>query len=371
MNFRFFHPRIVVFPLRCVFFLWASSFLLSLSTAAQKEEPLGIVASRVLYATDESVLGANGKIQQKVLTEMLDGLMMTLTGRHSAIAAWQSLLHPKDIVGIKVSAAGRQSAGTRIETVMAVVRSLRSAGYSKNHIIIWDRNRSDLLACGFSETDPNYTLDWIDEQDGYDSNAPVKSPLLGRLIWGDSKFVPTSKLRIKDMNVGNDALSNQSYFAKVLARKVTRVIHIPSLQDSFLTGVNGAIVGMTLHNLDNWRRFTTPPNYGDPYLAEIYAGDLVAGKIVLTILDALFLQYAGGPFPAPAQTMENFSLFISYDPVAIDFTARRLLNEARGIHRLPSLTPLTAYIETAAASGLGIVEEKNIHLQRVRRKGWQ
>ena len=136
-----------------------------------------------------------------------------------------------------------------------------------------------------------------------------------------------------------------------------------------MTGLNGAIAGMVLFNIDNWRRFTTPPSFGDPYVSEIYAGEMIAGKVILTILDALFLQYAGGPFPNPAQTMENTTIFASYDPVAIDFTARGLLDEARALHRLPSIKSMTGYIESAAAIGLGVAEDPRIQLRRVKREG--
>jgi hypothetical protein len=60
-----------------------------------------------------------------------------------------------------------------------------------------------------------------------------------------------------------DQLSSQSYFTKVLTKEVTKVINVPSLADSYLTGVNGGIVNMTLPNIDNWRRFAKSASAGD------------------------------------------------------------------------------------------------------------
>ena len=65
------------------------------------------------------------------------------------------------------------------------------------------------------------------------------------------------------------------------------------LTDSYLTGINGGIVNMTLSNIDNWRRFAKAAAEGGSYIAEVYADPLIRDKVVLTFLDALILQYRG------------------------------------------------------------------------------
>ncbi len=346
-----------------LFFLLATP-----SRAVPYEPPAGPVASRLVFVTEDASVLPSGRPNPRAVTEMVDTLISALTGRKNATEAWRSLLHPKDVVGIKVSASGRMASGTRIETALAVIKGLKSAGYEKNSIIVWDRSKEDLLACGFRENDPDYTLEWTDGGSGYDPDSMQASPLLGKLMWGDSKFIPNEKLRLADLGGGgSQQFSNQSYLSKTLSKKVTRIIHIPSLQDHFLFGVNGAITGMTIHNMDNWRRFGTFSDHGESYLSALYQNENIAGKVAVTLLDALFLQYAGGPFPAPAQTLEYRTIFASYDPVAIDATARKLLDEARTAHRLPSVAPISSYIETSSLLGMGVSEEKKIRLQRVRR----
>jgi len=342
-------------------FLWVAALPVKLLG----QDEFSIVGSRVLYVMDPHCLEPGGEVRAEAVDRMVNSLLIGLTGRPTATSAWKSLLHEDEVVGIKVSASGQKASGTRLATVMAVVRGLRAAGFSREQIVVWDRNRQDLLASGFSESSPDYELQWIDPADGYDEESPVSAPILGKLIWGDSKFVPRSQQRFADLAGGTHQLSSQSYVSNVLSRKVTRVIHIPSLQDSFLTGINGALAGMVLHNLDNWRRFTTAPFFGDPYLAEIYATEVISGKVVLTLLDGLFLQFAGGPFPNPAQTVENFTIFASYDPVALDATARRLINEVRAEHRLPDVNSQSGYIESAALLGLGVEGEDKILMRRI------
>jgi hypothetical protein len=323
-----------------------------------------LVASRVLVASEQSSVHSSGSVRESVVRQMVDRLLLSLTGRRSVSEAWLSLVQPGEVVGIKVSVSGGRIGGTRIETVQAVIDGLRAAGFSREQIIVWDREKADLLVAGFSENHPAYTLRWVDAKGGFDHDTFTTSPLIGQLIWGDHQFQD----RTGQLGVGGRAggqYSSKSHFARVLSDEVTKVIHVPSLQDHFLTGINGALVGMTLHNLDNWRRFASPPGAGAAYLAETYGHELIAGKVVLTIMDGLFLQYAGGPFPSPAETIENFSILMGYDPVALDAVAREFLNEARLARRLPKLEPLTQYIESAEAMGLGLAALDKIQFREI------
>jgi hypothetical protein len=282
----------------------------------------------------------------------LDRLVMDLTGQSTVAAAWLALVRPSDVVGIKVSTSAGPLGGTRAAVAEAVAAGLRSAGFPRERILVWDRDRESLLRNGFLEDHPDYTLRWIDPRTGYDTKAIVTAPVLGRLIWGDSRFGEGGG-RFADLLDSGDQLSSTSYFAEILSREVTAVINIPSAMDSFLTGVHGAIAGMTLNNLDNWRRFVKAPEHGDPYLAEIYADETIRGKVVLTILDALIVQYAGGPLPAPNFTVDNGALFASRDPVAIDSMLVEMVDNVRVASKLPPVRPLTTYLESAKALGLG------------------
>lgn len=321
--------------------------------------------SVVVYAIEPASIGELRTVNRPVARRMLDNMLMALTGQRSPTEAWRSLIRPTDTVGIKVATSGGPISGTRVETAFAVIDALRAAGVPGDQIVVWDRGREDLLRAGFKTDSPDYKLRWIDPVHGYDETAMVTAPLLGRLIWGDAKFGrrPQGDL-IEQLSTG-DQLSNQSFFAKVLTGEVTRIIHIPSLSDSFLTGVHGALADMTLSNIDNWRRFARPPQHGDPYLVDVYADPVIYDKVVLTILDALFLQYAGGPLPHPHFTIENHALFASRDPVAIDATARRLINEARVANRLPKVDDMSRYIDSAEYYGLGSATEETIELIRV------
>lgn len=318
--------------------------------------------SAVFFATENASLGPLQRPNAAVVQRMVDRLVTSATGKQTPAAAWASLVGKNDIVGIKVSAAAGATSGTHPEVVDAVVRGLQSAGVPASRIIVWDRNLEDLLAAGFRRNNADYQLRWVDPRDGYDKKTQVSAPVLGKLIWGDSSFGEKADKKGGNFLSNGDQLSSQSRYSKILSTQVTKIINIPSLTDSFLTGINGALSNIVLANVDNWRRFTKPPMFGDPYLAEIYNDPIIRDKIVFTILDALVLQYAGGPMPNPQFVADYYTLFAGFDPIAIDATAARLLDEYRKPSKLPSLIPLTLWLPTANALGIGNSAEDQIDL---------
>jgi len=342
-----------------IFALLAAFVCIAASEAAEPDK------AKVYYAMETSSLGARRIPNAGVVRRMVDNLVCAATGQPNPAAAWASLVKPTDRVGIKVAASGGAVSGTHPAVVKAIAAGLVSAGVPPANIIVWDRNLDDLLAAGFSKNDPLYRLRWVDTATGYDMKSQLTAPVIGRLIYGDSSFGNRTGSRIEDILAGGEQLSSTSYYAKVLSREVDKVINVPSLTDSFLTGINGALANMVLANLDNWRRFTRPPDFGDPYLAEIYADAMIYDKVVLTILDALVLQYAGGPFPNPGFLSDQHSICISRDPVAIDSTATRLVNENRIPSKLPSLEKTTLWLESAANLQLGKNREDDIELIRI------
>ena len=321
--------------------------------------------SVVYYAMDTSSMTDARKVNAGVVRRMVNSLVMRVTGCKEPGAAWGSLVSKTDRVGIKVAASGGAISGTRPEVVDAIVEGLAAAGIPPSNIIVWDRNLADLLAAGYRTDSAHYQLRWVDPVKGYDRKSQVTAPVLGRLIWGDSGFGDKAGTRLADIMATGDQLSSKSCYSKVLSSGVTKIINVPSLSDSFLTGINGALANMTLPNLDNWRRFTRPPAYGNPYLAEIYADAIIHDKVVLTIMDGLVMQYAGGPAPNPGFLLDHFTLFVSRDPVAVDATAARLIDEARKPSKLPSVIPMSEWLESAETIGLGKQGEQNIDLVRV------
>ncbi len=340
--------------------------MLAFSTSFLFAGPIAPSASIVYYTVEPEAMDPVKGARPWVVQRMVDNLILAITGRFSIAQAWASLVKPSDRIGIKVSASGRAISGTHPAVVEAIALGLIAAGVPRNHILVWDRNLDDLMAAGYSTESPYYVLRWIDPVDGYDMQNMVSSPVVGRLVWGDSRFGKRKGTRLVDLLPGSEQLSSESFYTKILTQEVDKVINVPSLSDSYLTGIQGALVNITLQNIDNWRRFTKES--GASYVAEIYADEAIRPKVIMTILDGLILQFAGGPYPNPNYTTIKNSLFLSRDPVAIDATSIRMIDELRVLNRLPKCAEMASYVQIASQMGVGQSEEKNIILRYIEQK---
>ncbi len=319
-------------------------------------------ASVVWFALDQAALGPAMTPRPAVVSRMVAGLVCAVTGKPAPAQAWRTLVKPGERVGIKVSAMPGPVGGTHPAVAQAVVEGLVGAGIPAKDILVWDRRQEDLVQCGFDKV-PGLNLRWIERGGGHDPRAVVTSPVTGQLVYGDLSF-RESRSSLSDILGPKAQLSNESHLPLVLSREVDKVINIPSLCDSCYTGVHGALAGMTLGILDNWRRFGQG-GFGATALADVYSDPRIGGKVVLTLMDGMVIQYAGGPMPSPVNCVAYATLFASKDPVAVDATALRLIDEQRLVSRMPKASEDGAHLEEAASRGLGKSEEKMIVLKRI------
>ncbi len=320
-------------------------------------------ASVVCYALDQTVMGPKMMPRESTVSRMVAGLVCAVTGKTIPSEAWRALVKPGERVGIKVSSGPGPIGGTHPAVALAVVEGLETAGIKPENIIVWDRRRDDLEACGYDKAS-GLNLRWVEKGAGYDPRAVVTSAAIGKLVYGDLSF-KESRNTLEDIIGPKSQLSEESHLPVILARQIDKVINIPSLCDSYFTGVHGALAGMTVGNLDNWRRFAKGDGYGDSALAEVYGDERIGKKIILTIMDGLVLQYAGGPYPSPGNCVVYSTLFASRDPVAIDATALRLIDEQRLLSKMPKASLDGGHVTEAARQGLGNAEEKMVVLKRI------
>ncbi len=319
--------------------------------------------SLVYFALEQDAMGLKSTPNFQVVSRMVEGLVCSETGKATPSAAWRSLVKPGDRIGIRVAAEPGPIGGTHPAVVRAVVEGLEKAGISPSDIIVWARRRQDLQACGYDK-EPGLNVRWVEQGAGYDPAAVVTTAAIGKLVYGDLSF-KESHNSLADIIGPKDQLSDESHLPMVLSRQVDKVINIPSLCDSYYTGVNGALAGMTIGILDNWRRFSKASGYGDSALVDVYGNDLIGKKVILTIMDGLVLQYAGGPYPSPANCVVYSTIFVSKDPVAIDATALRLIDEQRLVSKMPKASNDGGHVEEAAQQGLGNADEKMITMKRI------
>ncbi len=369
-----------LFSLIGILFCWGNAFAspqprisIPLQTAASttaqpspQAGPTPLARSQVFFVSSERVVTPQMKIDSRLVRVMLGALLCAVTHQPDVKKAWQSLLKvgkEGDRVGIKVATEPGMLAGTHLQLVEALVAELVEAGVQPDHIFIGDRRRQDLEKAGFTKY-PGFQLRWMEYGNACDSQKVFTHPLVGQLVYGDFAFKekPSS---FQESLVRQQQYSNESHYASFVTQQVDKIINVPSLCDSWYVGLNGALANLSIGVIDNWRRFVRAPYFGSPYIADIYQTEQIHSKVVMTIMDGLMLQYAGGPQPNPSHVTPYGMLLASRDPVALDATALILINQQRQLVNLPKVQGLADHIQSAEAAGLGSakdVQTRRVHL---------
>ena len=340
-------------------------FLLPLH-AAEQQAPTAVPATSVIYSADDALALEQLEENPAVTRRMVDALVLGVTHQPDLGRAWRSLVSPADHVGIKVCAAGGRYFASHRGIVEAIVAGLEEAGVPPTRVIVWDRDASELRAAGYLAQRGSYQVRGVAPITGYDRTAPVSAPTLGKLIWGDLLFQSPRTHGGKRVAEA-DQLSSTSHVASVVSREITKVINVPVLSDESGCGLAGALYNMTVPNVDNWRRFTHLEG-GTDAIPDVYADANLGPKVVLTIMDALRPQYAGGPQFNPNYAFSWHMIYASKDPVALDAHALRLIEGWRKEAKLPPIGKRAAWLEGAAQSGLGNFAEGKIIVRPVEAK---
>jgi Domain of unknown function (DUF362) len=300
----------------------------------------------------------------RVVRAMVDRLILAVTGQPDLAKAWNSLVAPNDKIGIKISAAGGELFTTHHDVVTALVDGLLAAGHPRSSIIVWDRSIEGTKGAGYKKSD-GFELRAIPPRAGYDSNATVSAPLLGKLVWGDLDYVSNKGKSVPLSDTENT--SSISHFSRILSTEVTKVINVPVMSNSTTNGIAGCLYNMTIPNIDNWRRFSMGTGFGVDSIAMIYSTQVISTKVVLNLMDGLVAQYAGGPQSQPNFAVHHATLYASKDPVALDTIAIKRLDEWRAKANFPPVGGLAGYVQTATTLGLGNSDPSRIEVKNVGR----
>jgi uncharacterized protein (DUF362 family) len=319
----------------------------------------------VVYAVRNPDSIKQYKTNPHVVREMVNRLVIAVTGQPDVARAWGALISPGERVGIKISAAGGELFTTHHDIVNAIVDGLAAAGHPRSSIVVWDRSLGGIKEAGYRPAVDGFQVKAIAPHDGYDAKATQSAPVVGKLVWGDFEYVgDTGRMPIV---ADADATSNVSHFSKIISNEVDKVINVPVMSVSETNGIAGCIYNMTIPNIDNWRRFAQGSRFGAESLAEIYANPLIANKVVFNLMDGLIAQYAGGPQPQPNYAVHHATLYASKDPVALDAIALKKLQEWRKPESLRPVGPVAAYIDFASQIGLGNSATNRIEVRNIGR----
>jgi uncharacterized protein (DUF362 family) len=222
------------------------------------------------------------------------------------------------VVGLKVNCLAGRGASTNTVLVEAVCERLQQAGIPQKNIVIWDRLNSDLESAGFQVASRKDRIRCVgNDASGYETDLS---------IYG---------------SVG-------SLLSNTLTRTCDAVVNLPVLKDHGIVGVTMALKNLfgAIHNPNKYHITA-----GDPYVADVNMLPPIRQKVRLTICDAIAPQYEGGPSYMPQWSWPFNGVIVSRDPVALDYTGWRIIEQKRaekGVEPLRDVKREPAYIARAA-----------------------
>lgn len=295
-------------------------------------------------------------------------------GVESLISHWESQtgkkLTPgeKGRVGLKVYTQSGPGLMTPPNLTKAVIASLEKRGFARSQMFILDASESRLRECGYlpqrlgmgDETFddvPVYALDakqdLTDEKWFYDSNLPSRERMAKAISAG------------RGFSFEENPDDRKSFLAADLFLETDFWINLPMVADNEALGVSGAIGNATLWNVTNNQRFFLSPANAPVAAAEIAAIPELNEKWVFTILSLERYQFLGGPRFNALYTGREKKLWLSANPVAMDYLMwRKIIKGKRGANYevTEGEPPLFEYASTL---GLGPYKLNELKLRQL------
>ncbi len=214
----------------------------------------------------------------------------------------------------------------------AVVAALEKRGFKRANILLIDQQELRLREAGYL---PVVRDDAVTDYKG----SPVLALDTGKYFDAkpDSKWTyPECKLPSKefrpapeDFEFRTDARDTLSHLPMPLLFEVDFWINLPMACDNATIGVSGALANATLLNIGNSRRFWDNPANAQKAVVEIAAIPELKEKMELTLLTLEKYQFVGGPKFDASFTVSEKRMWLSANPVILDYLLWKRFNDNR------------------------------------------
>ncbi|MDR1190874.1 MAG: DUF362 domain-containing protein [Verrucomicrobiales bacterium] len=350
--------------------------------------------SRVVVLENPAVVD-QFRVNDQLLAGNFNRALLTLTNQTATADAWRQFVTPRDVVAIHVTTTGGQVLSTHRALVNAIASGLQAASVPARNIIVWDKFGDDLQAAGYTAGSGPYRCQSVIPGAGFAGDKFYFNDIAGQLIWGDHDFRGkklSDLLQADDLTVSGTQplipnlspevngtatvsgstpadppqVSNRSYYAALLTRRVTKIINVPVMSSDERIGLAGCVSSLSFASVDNTRRFLNAHEASAEAIAEIFASDLIQPKTVLHIMDGTLAQYAGGPYFVPNYCAQPGLLYLSRDPVAIDTLALERIEAWRKAKAIDPVGQDATHLPQAVHLNLGTTDKSRMEIINLR-----
>lgn len=273
--------------------------------------------------------------------------------------------------GLKLYTASGSGLATPHALTDAVVVALEKRGFRRESVLLIDQDEARLRDAGYLPTLRGAADDFKYK------GSPVLALDTGKYYdpKPDSPWVWPSPLPSKDVFPDRDNFSftpdkseRYSRLPMPLIKQVDFWINLPMACDNAAVGVSGALTNATLYNVSNARRFWDNPANAQKAVIEIAAIPEIKDRMEFTIMPLQAYQFVGGPRFDAAFTVSEKRVWLSANPVVLDYLMWRRFNDSRKTMKFDPIEP-EPQMFVAANSGeirLGSCRAEDIRLVEVK-----
>jgi len=258
-------------------------------------------------------------------------------------------------VGLKVDTFSGGVFATPLALTRAVIAILEERGFAPENIFILDQSTELLRKAGylpplsaaseplFDGVHPVYALD---TEGFYGTEWFYESPLPSVNRWFPLAF--DWKQTLKSINE-----ERKSFLPMPLMFGVDFWINLPVVRDDTTLGVRGALANASLGAVSNVRRFADKVTNAPIAVAEIAAIPELRKPWIFTLMSLEKYQFVGGPIYNALYTKVEPRIWLSSNPVVLDYVMFRKINRARVNSRFPTIEPTPVVFDYCEVLGLG------------------
>jgi uncharacterized protein (DUF362 family) len=277
-----------------------------------------------------------------VARQMLERALTELTGAPTLVDAMRRLVHPEDVVAIKVNGIAGQLAATmavNFELILPVVEAVLAVGVPPHRVTVFEQHPAYLAGTRVG-TKGHALPDGVKAE--VHRNRDARMPEIPVYAGVETRFVR----QVTD---------------------ATALIDMTMMKDHALAGFTGALKNTAYGVIVNPHAHHA---HGcSPQIPVLYNHPILRSRVRLHLVDAFKITYDGGPLDRlPERRIPHGAVYAATDPVALDTVGWDVIEEARRVNGLPTLARAgrePAYIRAAADLGLGVHDRNTIRLRQV------
>lgn len=300
--------------------------------------------SSVIMVSHNQVTKGLSDVNLNAIKLMLEKALIEFTDEKTLPEAWSKCLpqlQSTDTVGIKINSTGY--CPSRPELISVIIDGLIGTGLKETNIIIFDHREENMKKHRY-----------------WDS------------IKHDVQYMGTNELDFDNRaRASIESQGKKVPLTKIVTQLCKYIINVPVLKDHIISGLSFSLknaygyiplfLGTRME--DRGLTWAMHKKNAAAQIAELNAYSVIRKKTRLIIGDCLLCILDKGPLGLPQWAGNR--LIIGKDPVAVDHTALKLLNNARAEKGLREVTNRAGHISQAARLGVGTNDDNQIELKKI------